>query len=324
MAISIHRHPWRALAATAVVLFPISSGHRPRWRMLSVAVAYQPGPLSMSPAPSPYALPAAVRPYVIPRVARQQGRVLALQMAMFGGMATGLVAATHIAGASLLGVGVLSVLLFAGLASQDLYLSIVGADGLLLSRRGGECFFVAFTDLLACELQAEGGMVLVVHPGVAVPVLDDPSRHRRGLLTVSMLRKRILAARDHCVGAATAPPVAALLHRGGLSLDQWVQGLRGLAGPDTGAYRTSNVSPSMLWRLAEDGRVAPVDRVAAVVALAPTLDPSVRARLQALWSATANPYLQEAIAAAQDERPNVLREVLDAASRSDALAAEQR
>lgn len=260
-------------------------------------------------------LPPAVRPYVIPRIARQQGRALVLQVGLFLGASWAVVLVTHGALPSLVGILVVAFMLLASLISQDLYLAAIGADGVQLYRRGGENFFVAYTDLTGCELLPEGNLALALADGACLPVRHDAARDRHIPVAPMAQRQRILAARQRCLADRPDPPRPTALERGEQSLDGWINTLHTLSRPDLGAYRSNATPVAVLWQVAEDGRVDPASRVAAVVALAPSLDTEGRMRLQRLWTVTADPYVREALAAAQDARERVLREVLGAVSR---------
>jgi len=133
--------------------------------------------------------------------------------------------------------------------------------------------------------------------------------------TVGALAERIetaLAAR-----AASNAPEAAALARSERSVADWVASLRRALSNEPG-FRGAALVADRLWPLVEDASTNASTRVAAAVALAPTLDDEGRARVRVAASASASPKLRVALEAAAEDDVDRVVEALGA------LEAERR
>jgi hypothetical protein len=171
----------------------------------------------------------------------------------------------------------------------------VGTDGIVV-RWLSTTRMLSLSDVTSVEATAYGislrradGSCTELRVGYLVP--------RPG--TVGALAERIdgvLSGR----GAAADALVATTLSRGTQSARDWVYALRQLCARELG-FRAPAVVADRLWPLVEDAAADPSTRVAAAVALAPTLDDESRARVRVAASASASPKLRVALEAAADD-----------------------
>lgn len=127
--------------------------------------------------------------------------------------------------------------------------------------------------------------------------------------SVAALAERIqsaLAARD----AGARAPVATALARDARSIVDWIAHLRRVATAEP-TFRGAAVVPDRLWSLVEDATTDASTRVAAAVALAPTLDDEGRARVRVAAAATASPKLRVALEAAARDDADAVAGALD-------------
>jgi hypothetical protein len=83
------------------------------------------------------------------------------------------------------------------------------------------------------------------------------------------------------------------------SVAEWITRLRGLAN-DAG-FRALAISPQRLWEVLENRDARPEARIAAVVALAPTLDDAGRARVRVVAETVATPHVRVALETATQQ-----------------------
>ncbi len=212
----------------------------------------------------------------------------------FAMLAAGIYTATRGGGLPIL---VVPILLLALLAPA---MATVGTDAVLV-RWLGMKRLIRLADVVRVErlphvvrLTHRDGRTSDIHCGM-------PGRYAStSVQIVSALAERIeeaLAAR----AAGTTTPEANVLARAERTVATWVDGLRRAATAEPG-FRNAALIADRLWPLVEGASNDASTRVAAAVALAPTLDDEGRARVRVAASASASPKLRVALeAVAKDD-----------------------
>jgi hypothetical protein len=157
---------------------------------------------------------------------------------------------------------------------------VVGADGVLVTYAG----FVPYGDVTSIE---RDGAVTVVKRSSGGDVRLVSALHADAL--AERLREGLEAFRR----GESAGDIAALVAQQGRSAIEWVRGLASLL--KGGDYRTANVTPDALWRIAEDPAAHASARAGAAAALRPSLDDQGRARLRVAAEASASPHVRVAL-----------------------------
>jgi hypothetical protein len=181
--------------------------------------------------------------------------------------------------------------------------TVVGTDGVHTTWMGSGRFIPHAN--IAQVWRRRYGVELVLGSGATVFV---PTREG-GDETRDALFERIRQARVGEAGAHEG--VAALVARGGRTMQDWIHQLRAL-GVAEGDYRAVALAPDYLWRVVEDAGTDPSARAGAAIALGPRLDDAGRARLRAVAEATASPKLRIALDAASETDETRIAEALTA------------
>jgi hypothetical protein len=110
------------------------------------------------------------------------------------------------------------------------------------------------------------------------------------------------------------PRIAAIVARQGRSAIEWVRALRAI-GAGSAEYRDAAIEPGDLLRVVEDAGADDETRIAAAIAIAPSLDPETRTRVLESASRDAPPRVRVALLAAANADEDVVALALeDAAS----------
>jgi hypothetical protein len=200
----------------------------------------------------------------------------------------------------------------------------VGADGLLLTWRGGRRF-ITYADVAQVQRYEDllwNGLRLRLASGEE---LEVPVQSPGALLgpPVEAVEQRIHDAMDAYAGGEVGD-AAALLRRGGRDIPAWIHALRGIGSGASDAHRTAAVPPDALWRAVEDPRADADARAGAAVAIAAAADASGRERLLAVARAAAAPRLRIALEAAAEGRDEAISRALAELEAEDEAAALMR
>jgi hypothetical protein len=124
---------------------------------------------------------------------------------------------------------------------------------------------------------------------------------------VRQVAERIEQARAMRISRDDALHAALPLARGERTIADWVARLRRVER----SFRDAALPPDRLWSTVEDTSVEPSMRVAAAVALTPTLDTDGRSRLRVVAQSSATPKLRVALTAVVDGDDDLLEEALE-------------
>jgi hypothetical protein len=160
---------------------------------------------------------------------------------------------------------------------------VVGSDGLLVTIAG----FVPYSDMTSIE---RDGAVVVVKRTHGTDVRLLAAGHS------AALEERLREGLDAFRRGEASGDVAALVSRQGRPVQEWARYLASLLSVRD--YRTSNVTPDVLWRIAEDPKAPAASRAGAAAALRTSLDDHGRERLRAAAEASASPHVRVALEAA--------------------------
>ncbi len=130
--------------------------------------------------------------------------------------------------------------------------------------------------------------------------VDVPTPHAR------RVAERIEQACATRISRSDALHAALPLARGARTIADWVARLRHVEQ----SFRDAALPPDRLWSTVEDTSVEPSTRVAAAVALTPTLDADGRSRLRVAAQSSATPKLRVALTAIVDGDDNALEDAL--------------
>jgi hypothetical protein len=174
----------------------------------------------------------------------------------------------------------------------------VGADGILLTELGRKRF-LSYRDITDVRVVPYGlgrhrALAIGLQSGetLSFPLTSTSWRDR-----TEAVAERIREARD-TYERGDASPGATVLERGKRPMTDWIRALRAAGSGASADARTAAVEPTRLWRILEDPSGDPKARVAAAIALGPSLDADGRARLVAASEASASPKLRIALSAA--------------------------
>ncbi len=208
-------------------------------------------------------------------------------------------------GEALVAFTIVPILLLVALAPAQV---TVGTDAVLV-RWLGTKRLIALADVVRVEKLPH--VVRLVHrDGRTSDIrVGMPGRYAHtSVESVSALGERIeaaLAARD--TGAST--PEASVLARAERPVATWVEALRHAATAEPG-FRGAALIADRLWPLVEGASTDASTRVAAAIALAPTLDDDGRARVRVAASTSASPKLRVALEAVTKDDHDAVVEAL--------------
>jgi len=211
----------------------------------------------------------------------------------------------------------LAALVVAGLSFLIPTYVTIGADGILLERRGTRRF-VRFADLLKIEEHVEykDAIVLTLADFKQITLRTSVQDRADNQHVVSdqtrALRKRLDVALAAFRNRDRAPDVLLTLSRANRSTHDWIAALSKTAVAS--GYRVASVTSEQLWRVVEDPAGSVDDRAAALVALRTTLDDDAKVRVRKTIEACAEPRLRVALAAAIEKNDSELEAALDALS----------
>ena len=186
---------------------------------------------------------------------------------------------------------------------------IVGRDGVRI-RWLGRSRFVPRRSIARVE-KNDRGVVLHTVGGEAIDLSLRPATKKvkdEWSDEALSLYDRIERARARDEEDDGAAPDAKLLDPEARATNEWVASLRRPKRIET--FRRGELDPAQLWRIVEDGDVAPDRRAAAAIALSASAKDDDKARLRVAASASAEPKLRVALeAAADDDEPAMTRAI---------------
>jgi hypothetical protein len=174
---------------------------------------------------------------------------------------------------------------------------VVGADGVALrvGRRVRVVPHALVRDVRRVTAGAEMSLVTGEIIELRVPGSDDGADTRCDALVHRLEEGRAVSARGQSDHAA-----AAMLARGGRSIDAWMRDLASVCGRTAASYRMGAVPEERLWSIALDPSAPPSARAGAAVALSSSLDAEARERLRAAADASARPSVRVVLQAAAE------------------------
>jgi hypothetical protein len=216
----------------------------------------------------------------------------------------------------------------------------VAADG-LYARWGRDVRFVpiAEVDSAQATLTEEGGdarvatkvalrdgkhMELVLRGGRGRQTATVGDAEVRAEVLARRVNAAVKAHRERVGTPARRERTVGLLERGDRSVDEWLEGLRGLAS-EARSFRNAAGGLETVWDVLERPDSLPQHRAAAAAALAPALDGEGRRRLRVAAELSSVPKVRVALEAAAEGDDAALRaalEDLELESASEAAEAE--
>jgi hypothetical protein len=171
--------------------------------------------------------------------------------------------------------------------------ALVGADGIdIRSVRS-----IAWKEVKSVRgTEHEIRLALRNEEEVLLAFRDDAPSRARCAAALSMIQERLRAL----VNEEAQEGVVAALARSGREADAWLSDVRTRISGSCGTYRSSMLSPDMLWRVVEDPKAPPSARVAAAAMLGPSLDDDGKRRLRVAAESTALAGARDALAKAAD------------------------
>jgi hypothetical protein len=227
-------------------------------------------------------------------------------------------------GFSVMGVILAALVLVVAQAARASW--IVGSDGIVV-RRLGRARFVPFRELAAIVTEDSHRIRLVLTSGEEVVLLSGPRGDGRGRVTQDSKKLRDAA----CDAMSTAfsafqkrglrplPSAAALVGRGGRTIDEWRGALRELTAD--AHYRATTAREEDLLDVLEDVHAPEDARAGAAMVLRRSEDAAVRERVRIATEATASPRLRVAL---EDEGTDALEHVATEADPTSAKAGDGR
>lgn len=190
----------------------------------------------------------------------------------------------------------------------------VGADGLLVERRGRKRF-VPFADVKSVEPHVQYPDAVVVETASGDPITLRTSVQDRTNASIAMnddtraLKSRLDGAFAAFKARTKTGDALLQLKRGGRSAKEWIASLAVLRKER--GYREVRVTDEALWSVLEDPTALPEDRAAALVALRESADEQTATRQRVAMEACAEPRLRVVYDAARENDEAALERALE-------------